>query len=250
MKFTAVLSLLLGVVSAMPLEVETGSSAVVTRQADEVMTPEEVQAAEEYQMAQVVQAAGFLSRNDLEDGDASRCPKAILIFARGSLELSNMGLLAGPSLASALKQQLGNNNIWVQGVGGPYKALLTPNFLPEGTNRQSIDEGKRLFRLAHTKCPNAKILASGYSQGTAVVGNAISEIESDIRNKIVGTALFGYTKNIQNKGAIRNYPQDRVSVFCAALDAVCFGTLFILPDHFFYADEASGPAADFLVSKL
>ena len=76
--------------------------------------------------------------------------------------MSRKGLLAGPLLAGSLERQLGDNNVWVQGVGGPYQALLSPNFLPEGTNRQSIDEAKRLFRLAHSKCPNARIFAAGY----------------------------------------------------------------------------------------
>lgn len=53
-------------------------------------------------------------------------------------------------------------NVWVQGVGGPYDAALAPNFLPAGTTRAAIDEAKRLFQLANTKCPNAAIVAGGY----------------------------------------------------------------------------------------
>lgn len=89
-----------------------------------------------------------------------------------------------------------------------------------------------------------------YSQGTAVVGNAISELTGSVKDRIVGAALFGYTKNKQNNGVIPNFPKDRTAVYCATFDAVCWGTLFILPDHFFYADEAAGPAASFLIGKL
>ena len=69
-------------------------------------------------------------------------------------------------------------------------------------------------------------------------------------NQVVGATLFGYTKNRQNNGAIPGYPRERTAVYCETFDAVCWGTLFILPDHFFYVDEASGPAATFLISKL
>lgn len=82
------------------------------------------------------------------------------------------------------------------------------------------------------------------------MGNAISELESSVKDKIAGAALFGYTKNVQNKGFIPNYPESQVVVYCAPFDAVCFGTLFIFPDHFFYADEAAGAAADFLRQAL
>lgn len=174
MKFATVLALLVGAVSALPVEVES-VAIPVERDAPEARSAAEIQAAQEAE-AQAL----FLSRNEVVDGDSSRCPRAVLIFARGSLELPNMvrsaflilrwrvfanvaqGLLAGPLLAASLERQLGDSNVWVQGVGGPYQALLSPNFLPEGTNRQSIDEAKRLFRLAHSKCPNAKIFAAGY----------------------------------------------------------------------------------------
>lgn len=70
------------------------------------------------------------------------------------------GITAGPVLASALERNF--DDIWIQGVGGPYAALLSPNFLPTGTDRQSINEAKRLFNMAHTKCPDTPIVASGY----------------------------------------------------------------------------------------
>jgi cutinase len=50
----------------------------------------------------------------------------------------------------------------VQGVGGPYDASLSANFLPAGTSREAIDEAKRMFQMANTKCPNARVVAGGY----------------------------------------------------------------------------------------
>lgn len=37
-----------------------------------------------------LQAQGLVTRTDLEDGDPSKCPKAILIYARGSTEPGNI----------------------------------------------------------------------------------------------------------------------------------------------------------------
>jgi hypothetical protein len=37
-----------------------------------------------------IDALGLVTRTDLEDGDSSKCPKAILIYARGSTEPGNI----------------------------------------------------------------------------------------------------------------------------------------------------------------
>ncbi|KAF5987503.1 cutinase [Fusarium bulbicola] len=171
----------------------------------------------------LLEARDLLNRNDLEDGDSSNCPSAILIYARGSTEPGNLGITVGPILVEAM--QLAIPDIWIQGVGGPYTADLAPNFLPEGTTDASIDEAKRLLQMAYDKCPK-----------TAV-------------NQVVGAALFGYTKNEQLGGRIPDYPTDRTKIFCLPTDLVCDGTLFILPAHFLYGADAAGPGADFLIGQ-
>ncbi|KAI8799570.1 cutinase [Cladochytrium replicatum] len=194
------------------------------------------------------QRGGRTVRNDLEQGDASKCPRAILIFARASGEPSNMGVSAGPNVAASLERQL--KDVWVQGVGGPYTAGLPENALPAGTTRAAINEAKRMFNLANTKCPDTAIVAGGYSQGTAVMSNAISELPSALKNQVKGVVLFGYTKNQQNRGGIPNFPADKTEVFCNTGDLVCSGTLIIAAPHFLYNTAASGPASTFLVRKL
>lgn len=138
----------------------------------------------------------------------------------------------------------------MQGVGGPYSAGLAENFLPAGTSRAAIDEAKRLFNLANTKCPNAAIVAGGYSQGTAVMSNSISELSSAVRNQIKGVVLFGYTKNLQNGGKIPNFPEDKTKVYCNVSDAVCWGTLFIAPAHFLYTTDSTVNAPIWLRAKI
>ncbi|KAH6633801.1 cutinase-domain-containing protein [Boeremia exigua] len=189
------------------------------------------------------------SRTELESGSASACPKAILIFARGSTETGNLGTLGVP-LGNALESRYGAANVWVQGVGGPYDATLADNFLPRGSSAAAIREGVRLLNLANSKCPSSKVVTGGYSQGSALIAAALSDVTATVRNQVVGTVLFGYTKNQQNLGRVPNYPSDRLAIYCAVGDLVCDGTLVITAAHLSYGDEAANEAPRFLAGKI
>lgn len=139
------------------------------------------------------------TRNELESGSSAACPRTIFIFARGSTEAGNMGALVGPFTASALESAYGASTTWIQGVGGPYTAGIAENTLPAGTSQAAIREAQRLFNLAASKCPNTPITAGGYSQGAAVMSNAIPGLSAAVQNQIKGVVLFGYTKNLQSK---------------------------------------------------
>ncbi|CAG9941147.1 unnamed protein product [Clonostachys rosea f. rosea IK726] len=191
---------------------------------------------------------GSSTATDLEKGQSSNCPSAILIFARGSTETGNMGMSVGTSLSGALKKKV--SGIWIQGVGGPYTAGLGDNALPRGSSAAAIKEGVRLMNLAHEKCPNAAILTGGYSQGSALIAAAITDLDATVREQVKGAALFGYTQNKQNKGQIPSFPADRTKVFCASGDLVCEGSLIVAAPHFTYGSSASGEGADFLAGKV
>lgn len=83
-----------------------------------------------------------------------------------------------------------------------------------------------------------------------MVGNALTELDAAVKDQVVGAALFGYTKNLQNSGRIKDYPRERTEVFCEPGDAVCWGTLFVLPGHLLYLDEAADEAPKFLTSRI
>ncbi|KAF2400705.1 cutinase-domain-containing protein [Trichodelitschia bisporula] len=191
--------------------------------------------------------------NDLISG---QCKKVTLVFARASTEPGNMliitqGMSMGPAVCSGLKQKFGAGNVACQGVGGAYSAGLMDNVTPAGTTAGAIAEATKMFTTAASKCPQTTIVAGGYSQGTAVMMNAISKLPEDVKNRVVGVVLFGYTKNGQQKSGIPNYPKDRVSVYCSASDGVCGGQLMVTAGHFSYMGDGSGPKATaFLTAKI
>ncbi|KAK0651017.1 cutinase-domain-containing protein [Cercophora newfieldiana] len=223
MKFIYTIAALAGLATALPASVDT-------------ITTEEFQ-----------ERASSNTRNELQAGGA--CPAVIFIFARGSTESGNLGTL-GPKTADVLEATYGASNVWIQGVGGAYTASLLDNVLPDGTTQAAITEMKNLFSLANSRCPSAKIVAGGYSQGAALTAAAIRDSSATIREQIKGVVLFGYTKNLQNAGRIPNYPANRLTVYCAVGDAVCTGTLLVLPAHLTYGDEAEDEAPKFLISRI
>ncbi|KAF8850167.1 cutinase-domain-containing protein [Acephala macrosclerotiorum] len=135
------------------------------------------------------------------------CKAVTFIFARGSTESDNMGTIT----------TLGADQVACQGVGSPYDATLADNSLPQNTSPTDIGAVTTMFNLANSKCPNTKVVAGGYSQGTAVMGGSIQALPT--------------------------------KVFCATGDLVCNGTLITTAAHLTYGVDVPA-AASFLVSTL
>lgn len=79
---------------------------------------------------------------------------------------------------------------------------------------------------------------------------AVSGLSAAVKDQVRGVVLFGYTKNLQNRGAIPDFPADRTNIFCNVSDAVCWGTLYIGGAHFAYGADAAGAAPRWLIQQI
>ncbi|GAB0138344.1 hypothetical protein EsDP_00006580 [Epichloe bromicola] len=189
-------------------------------------------------------------RNDLQD-KATPCPRVIFIYARATTEPGNMGISAGPIVASKLEDHYGKGNVWVQGVGYPYLAQPLPNIYPDGASHEAIGEAMRLLLLAQSKCPDSAIIAGGYSQGTGVIAGAMRQLDQSLQQRVKGVVLFGYTRNEEHGGRIPDFPSEKTKIFCAYADALCNGTeVIVSPAHFTYFEEAANEAPAFLMQSV
>jgi len=123
-----------------------------------------------------------LDRTSLTENEFSRsltCGKVIFVWARGSTEAGNMvcadhrsqlyiatflikekGSVIGQPLGDELRKEYGRD-LQIEGV--EYAALVSTNYLPGGTSLAAELEMRGVLEDIHDRCPNAIILAGGYS---------------------------------------------------------------------------------------
>lgn len=88
------------------------------------------------------------------------CPVMSVIFARGTAEPGNVGILTGPPFFAAIAEYLnGTNQLAIQGVD--YPADIT-GFL-EGGSPIGVAVMAKLINHTLAACPNTPLLLSGYS---------------------------------------------------------------------------------------
>lgn len=136
--------------------------------------------------------------------------------------------------------------------------MLARYHVSNNRNRASLVEE------AAKKCPNTKIVMSGYSQGAMLVHNAAKTIPAETAQKVAAVVNFGdpckylpspsealeeANNSIVQRQAIQGVDADRVKIICHAGDGVCAGTAAITPAHLTYSQDATA-AAEFVVSKV
>ncbi|KAI0022689.1 cutinase-2 [Xylariomycetidae sp. FL0641] len=185
---------------------------------------------------------GIIAKEFSEGG----CRDNIFIFSRGSTEPGNMGIIAGPPTSDGLKAALGEDAVATEGVD--YGALLSTNFLPGGADPAGTATMRGLVEAAAARCPDATLLVGGYSQGAAMVHRVVEDLGADVQARVAGVVTFGDTQNAQDGGQIDGFDPAKTKVLCNPGDAVCVGTLNILPPHLDYTRRAP-EAVDFLVQQ-
>ncbi|GLI79125.1 hypothetical protein PoHVEF18_007451 [Penicillium ochrochloron] len=172
------------------------------------------------------------TRNEL----GGPCKEWTVIFARGTAESGNVGVLVGPPLFDALGDKFGSSTLTIQGVKN-YSASVE-GYLAGGDPAGS-SEMARQIEAAKSQCPDTKLIASGYSQGCQIVHNAVSKLQASTARWISSVLLFGDPMKGQ---PLANVPSSRVFTSCHAGDDICNDGLFIGPAHLTYADNVTAAA--------
>ncbi|KAH6679250.1 putative cutinase, partial [Halenospora varia] len=165
------------------------------------------------------------------------CKAYTVIFARGTTEPGNVGILVGPPLFSALKTKVGSSVVTIQGVNN-YEADVS-GYLEGGDAGGSAMMAQQIA-AAKTACPNTKLVASGYSQGGQIVHNAAALLPAATAAWISKVVLFG---DPYNGTAIKNVAASKVKTFCNVGDNICVNGDLILPPHLLYGENAVAAAA-------
>lgn len=98
-----------------------------------------------------------ISQNDVTNGGG--CKAMTVLFARGTTEPGNMGIIAGPPFVSALGKMMGASNLAVQGI--EYPADI-PGFLVGGDAGGSKLMAQMVGQV-RAKCPDTTLVMAGYS---------------------------------------------------------------------------------------
>ncbi|EOA90754.1 hypothetical protein ACJQWK_11516 [Exserohilum turcicum] len=175
------------------------------------------------------------------------CRDILFAFARGSTEIGNMGTVVGPPTSDGLKKAFGSDKVATEGI--PYAASIATNLIPGGTDSKSKDLLQSTLTSMAEKCPDSIIVSGGYSQGAAVNHRAIEALDAAVQQKIAGVVLYGDTQKQQDKDQIPNFPKDKVKIICQPGDAVCVGTLSVLPAHLTYGMRVD-EGVEFLVQQI
>lgn len=158
----------------------------------------------------------------------------------------HQGFIIGPSLQTALRTRIPGMQTYPVG----YAASIATNISMDRTDAASIAEGAKAFQRA-AGCKS--IIAGGYSQGAAVMHNVIGlkkSLSEDLKRKIAGVALFGDTRNAQDRGHIPNFPTEKSKVWCNPSDGVCGGMLNVNAGHLAYSNAQINEAASWLASRV
>ncbi|KAE8453571.1 hypothetical protein EG329_010432 [Mollisiaceae sp. DMI_Dod_QoI] len=170
-------------------------------------------------------------------GNGAACKEYTVVFARGTSEPGNVGILVGPPFFEALKSAVGSGNVAIQGVND-YSASV-PAYLAGGDPVGSAEMATQI-QAAQSACPNTKLIASGYSQGGQIVHNAIGLLPASVASWISKVVIFG---DPDDGTALPNVAASKVDVYCHAGDNICVNGDLILIPHLTYAENAAAAAA-------
>ena len=191
-----------------------------------------------------------LSDTENQLGD---CAPITIIFARGTIELGNVGELAGPPFFNALDILVGAPNVAVQGVDYP----ATIEGYLEGGDAGGSALLASLTEQAASQCPQTQIVLSGYSQGAQLVHNGAKQISAQVAARVKAVVMDHYPDSFRTKlillfqvlfgdpdegQTLPNIPESIVDSYCFADDLICHGLPIVDTYHLSYAVDATAAA--------
>ncbi|ATY58323.1 cutinase precursor, putative [Cordyceps militaris] len=168
------------------------------------------------------------------------CKDITVVFARGTCDPGNVGVLTGPAFFAAVRAAVGGKSVNVQGVAYPASVA---GYLD--ADKAAGLTMAQIVRDTRSACPNTKIVISGYSQGGLAVHNAADALGGDMSN-VSAVVVFG---DPMSHYPVSNIDASKVRIVCHGGDNICDGGAIIFPQHLTYAADAASSAA-FVASKV
>lgn len=116
----------------------------------------------------------------IERNELAECKPVTVIFARGTIELGNVGSIAGPPFFNALEVLLGSDKVAIQGVDYP----ATIGGYLQGGSPEGASKAADLIMQAASQCPDTQIVLSGYSQGAQVIHLGVAKTSPEIAARV------------------------------------------------------------------
>ncbi|TID18053.1 hypothetical protein E2P81_ATG11022 [Venturia nashicola] len=168
---------------------------------------------------------------DQENVTADACTPYILLYARGTTEVGELGATVGP----ALKAGLATDKNWsVRGISSRdgYDASLN------GIYCIGMDGGmacKGILEKMVAQCPNSKFVTSGYSQGAMVARICVAYASEAAKKKVIAILNYG---DPFNGATVKGFDQSKIKVNCNPTDGVCKGDFSIGVGHLSYSTSS------------
>ena len=153
-----------------------------------------------------------------------------VFFARGTGEPGTNGTIIGPSLEKNLQTALGNSLTYTAIL---YSAGVSGD-IPGGQGPGTTAYVNQLKQVT-SKCPNTKVVLTGYSQGAILVHSTAKQYGKPI----AAAVTFGDPEKEQTPTGCE---AEHYKTFCANGDPVC-GAGANLAAHLSYGSDASQAAA-------
>lgn len=196
---------------------------------------------------------------DITRNELGECKPVTVIFARGTIELGNVGSITGPPFFNALDVVLGAENVAVQGVDYPASIL---GYL-EGGDKGGAATAAALLNQAASQCPDTQIVLSGYSQGAQVVHLGEAQVSPEVAARIAAIVSLSCRMSVRHelicpkvvfgdpdKGQpFANVDSSKVQTYCFFADLICDMLPVVDTYHLSYSVDAV-PAAEFVAGLV